>query len=588
MKGIRKFCAKFFSSIKYEVFLGIALINLVVLLLFFAAASYSTHRFFISDRTESARILNAQEALLIENLIRDVDKHIMNLYFSDDVRIVLRDRSTGSAEYIDSYYSVKTRLAGIIDLYPEIYGIYMFDLDGKHLYSLQRQPVQHFIKNQDGGWFREALDRNGAVHIQGRHESMAESGKEVITISRKVVDFKTYKGIGVVTVEVDIDELSSHLMNGNFEESAVMMVMDQDNRVYSNNESLCQGILADIEFTDKLNSNQNYFWYKSQGKNYYVVWRESEITQWKIVTCIPREDMLDLSARLIRIFIFSALVAVILSIFISYLYSARSTKRITNIVEQLNRFSEGDRGIIIQVNEKNEIGFLQSYLNVMIQKINAYIQTEYEEKILRKDMEIRLLYSQINPHFLYNTLGMIINEAEKEGAENTTELIELLSGMFRYNLQKEQYLVPLKKEIEYIQSYLLLLKKRYGEGFTAIFELDHTLDEYPVPHIFLQPLIENCIVHGSCAGQEKLDIIIRTLQTETEKLIIIKNTGNILSREQVKELNDMVQREFEVGKQERVKTLQNINFRLKTACSGQCGLIFEFDENYVVLKIRIG
>ena len=120
MKGIRKFCAKFFSSIKYEVFLGIALINLVVLLLFFAAASYSTHRFFISDRTESARILNAQEALLIENLIRDVDKHIMNLYFSDDVRIVLRDRSTGSAEYIDSYYSVKTRLAGIIDLYPEI------------------------------------------------------------------------------------------------------------------------------------------------------------------------------------------------------------------------------------------------------------------------------------------------------------------------------------------------------------------------------------------------------------------------------------------------------------------------------------
>ena len=371
MKGIRKFCAKFFSSIKYEVFLGIALINLVVLLLFFAAASYSTHRFFISDRTESARILNAQEALLIENLIRDVDKHIMNLYFSDDVRIVLRDRSTGSAEYIDSYYSVKTRLAGIIDLYPEIYGIYMFDLDGKHLYSLQRQPVQHFIKNQDGGWFREALDRNGAVHIQGRHESMAESGKEVITISRKVVDFKTYKGIGVVTVEVDIDELSSHLMNGNFEESAVMMVMDQDNRIYSNNESLCQGILADTEFTDKLNSNQNYFWYKNQGKNYYVVWRESEITQWKIVTCIPREDMLDLSARLIRIFIFSALVAVILSIFISYLYSARSTKRITNIVEQLNRFSEGDRGIIIQVNEKNEIGFLQSYLNVMIQKINA-------------------------------------------------------------------------------------------------------------------------------------------------------------------------------------------------------------------------
>ena len=588
MKGIRKFCAKFFSSIKYEVFLGIALINLVVLLLFFAAASYSTHRFFISDRTESARILNAQEALLIENLIRDVDKHIMNLYFSDDVRIVLRDRSTGSAEYIDSYYSVKTRLAGIIDLYPEIYGIYMFDLDGKHLYSLQRQTVQHFIKNQDGGWFREALDRNGAVHIQGRHESMAESGKEVITISRKVVDFKTYKGIGVVTVEVDIDELSSHLMNGNFEESAVMMVMDQDNRIYSNNESLCQGILADTEFTDKLNSNQNYFWYKNQGTNYYVVWRESEITQWKIVTCIPREDMLDLSARLIRIFIFSALVAVILSIFISYLYSARSTKRITNIVEQLNRFSEGDRGIIIQVNEKNEIGFLQSYLNVMIQKINAYIQTEYEEKILRKDMEIRLLYSQINPHFLYNTLGMIINEAEKEGAENTTELIELLSGMFRYNLQKEQYLVPLKKEIEYIQSYLLLLKKRYGEGFTAIFELDHTLDEYPVPHIFLQPLIENCIVHGSCAGQEKLDIIIRTLQTETEKLIIIKNTGNILSREQVKELNDMVQREFEVGKQERVKTLQNINFRLKTACSGQCGLNFEFDENYVVLKIRIG
>lgn len=136
-------------------------------------------------------------------------------------------------------------------------------------------------------------------------------------------------------------------------------------------------------------------------------------------------------------------------------------------------------------------------------------------------MEIRLLYSQINPHFLYNTLGMIINEAEKEGAENTTELIELLSGMFRYNLQKEQYLVPLKKEIEYIQSYLLLLKKRYGEGFTAI--LSWTIRWMNTRFlIFPSASDRKLYCPRFLCRTGKLDIIIRTLQTETEKLIIIK------------------------------------------------------------------
>lgn len=154
----------------------------------------------------------------------------------------------------------------------------------------------------------------------------------------------------------------------------------------------------------------------------------------------------------------------------------------------------------------DEIGELNLEVNQMRDRMKNVIQTLQEKQELSKklyEQEMKLekakfaaLQSQINPHFLFNTLNVIYGMASLEKAQTTGELIRSLSRLFRYSLENKAERVSLSKELTLIRDYIYIEKKRFGDRLSYILKADVDLDQYEIPPFTLQPLIENSIKHG--------------------------------------------------------------------------------------------
>ena len=182
---------------------------------------------------------------------------------------------------------------------------------------------------------------------------------------------------------------------------------------------------------------------------------------------------------------------------------------------------------ISYVRGKDEIGSLMSNYNRMVARTNELIQIVYKNKIKEQEMlverqnaELLALHSQINPHFLFNTLNVISGMAKLEEAETTEKMILALSSLFRYNLKTPEQSVPLAKELKVVADYMYLQQMRFGERIR--YELNCKVEQelVMVPAFTFQPLVENAIIHGVSPKEEGGSIRIVVRQEEMRLHIV--------------------------------------------------------------------
>ena len=159
-------------------------------------------------------------------------------------------------------------------------------------------------------------------------------------------------------------------------------------------------------------------------------------------------------------------------ILVNFLYSD-IIKPMNLLVRRMHQIEKGDIGITIENKREDEFGYMNKTFNRMSLQIKNLINTVYKKQIATKDAEIKALQAQINPHFLYNTLDSINWKAKINGVEEISEMVSALSSIIEANLNRnnENY-ITLDKEIEYINNYYLLLKKRYGKKINLVLDVE--------------------------------------------------------------------------------------------------------------------
>ncbi|WDC84361.1 histidine kinase [Caloramator sp. mosi_1] len=172
----------------------------------------------------------------------------------------------------------------------------------------------------------------------------------------------------------------------------------------------------------------------------------------------------------------------------------------------------------------------------MVESIKNYIgelkkQAEMENRLkeqelqnlrmgsLLKEAELKYLQSQINPHFLFNTLNAAAQLSLIEGAEQTSDFIENIAELFRYNLKNIDDLVPLRDEIEHVINYMQILKMRFGNRIDFYTDIDEMALDTKIPRITLQPIVENAYIHGLQHLERKGEIHIN-VKTELDYVLI--------------------------------------------------------------------
>jgi len=223
----------------------------------------------------------------------------------------------------------------------------------------------------------------------------------------------------------------------------------------------------------------------------------------------------------------------------------------------------------------------------LIEKVAFATNSEYSSQLLKVQAQINALYSQINPHFLYNTLEMIRSQALDQGVENVADMAEALSTMFRYNISHPGDMATLSEELENVYNYFRIQQYRFPNRFMLVKlfdETDEKLLNCLIPRLTLQPIVENAIYHGL---EEKVgagSVSIRIFTTGDRIVIRIADDGVGISSSRLESIRRIMElgTSFvygENGKQNNGIALININQRIQLYYGKEYGVTLSSVEN---------
>jgi two-component system sensor histidine kinase YesM len=218
----------------------------------------------------------------------------------------------------------------------------------------------------------------------------------------------------------------------------------------------------------------------------------------------------------------------------------------------------------------NEIGQLGRSFNLMVSRTKFLMEEMIHNQENKRKSELLLLQSQINPHFLYNTLDSIVWMAEQKQHEEVVLMTSALAKLFRASITKDQELVPIRVEIEHITNYLLIQKMRYHDELDYVIDIDEAILPYKTLKILLQPFIENAIYHGirNMYGIENGLVTIRGRQTDDHIVFEVEDNGHGMTPEQlgrILQLNEEDNRNQGIG-------INNVNERIKLYFGHEYGI----------------
>lgn len=310
-----------------------------------------------------------------------------------------------------------------------------------------------------------------------------------ISIARTVFDQGECIALLVTDINnsVLIDAFSSNIWDNGF----VIILDDKGQTILDNTPSKYLDTKNFIKTALKNNRDS-----LGDINDFLIVTNKSPITQWTAIAAVPKSyiypQINEIRYQLVSVLSISLVIIAIISIFIS--------RNITSGLNILNRnikhVSDGDLTGIIKLNSLDEVGNLNKVFIEMVEQIQHLMHDIEKRERHKRNMEIKVLRAQINPHFIYNTLNTIGYLAVMQNAGNikvlTTSLIELLHG----SIGLDDTLITLEDEIKYVKSYINIQQYRYASNITVEYQINQDLCHYKISRMILQPLVENSIIHG--------------------------------------------------------------------------------------------
>ncbi|WP_454191197.1 sensor histidine kinase [Paenibacillus sp. Marseille-Q7038] len=216
-----------------------------------------------------------------------------------------------------------------------------------------------------------------------------------------------------------------------------------------------------------------------------------------------------------------SLFAAIISIFLSHVITHPIKKLLHNIV----LVEKGQFEQVELIRSRDEIGHLSNRFNKMSYELKRMVERMQQEEIEKAAAEMRALHNQINPHFLYNTLGSVKWIASMQQADKIVEMTDALISMLRYATRSDGTLVTIREEIENIANYVTIQNVRYYGCIQMRYEIEDRLMDYRMPKMILQPIVENAIFHGLAELEEDGVITIRIQPMGSDVTIEVCDNG---------------------------------------------------------------
>lgn len=515
---------KYFKSLKQKTLFFYIILFSIFSIVFVASFSIVLRRTNIDYRTRASETA-------VNNVVSTVNSTIQNFNYISRL-IMVNDRVVSflKCEEADKSMSYEARMGmyEILNHYDNINHIesaYIFRNDGAYANTGKNEYI---IDMEADGW-QYILDADGGktISINGNGIIRKKDGKATLTFARAINDIYTQELLGILVMNI-----SSSCFNEiiSIQKTSGMCVVDTNGTYLCGDEEIAGLYMNEYNSEDAVVKNIRF-----HGKG--AAFTAQKTNDSLIVMCCT-----DTSATPLPIETLFAMLMTFCALLLStVIYTLFVQNNITKPILTLDVAIERTKaeGWLTRIDEEmpdDEIGRLAESYNSMIDYMN-----ELFERLLREEEDIRkaemmVLYEQIKPHFLYNTLETIRYLAIQENAVQARDALETLGSFYRNFLSKGKREIPFRNELRIIQDYLALQKLRYAESFTDEYQIeDETLD-YMVPKLILQPLVENSIYHGIKLKGEPCIIRITAKMRGDGLHIFIYDTGVGMNEEQIRKV----------------------------------------------------
>ncbi len=449
------------------------IIGNLLFVLFLSSIFYYTSKYIIMNKEIEYTNENVISTSRYITLYADKLKNIINLLSVDaDVRNFLISGNE------DSKKSIEKMIYSILEYNKGIKSITVIGKNGNIVSSDKNNDMKISENMMKEKWYVDAINNSDMpVFNPSRKNSTSSMNSALwfLSISR---DIKNSKGenLGVIVFDIKYEILERYLNSISFGKQIDNIIVDKNNNIIYYKDVKC---FADKKCLAKFSE-------KNKNKDTYLYETQIENTNWNLRSLANTNDLVTLKKNFSHIVIVIFLVSLAFSSIITFIVITKILRPLIKLENHMQNFENNLREFHLSEKTGYEVQNLVEHFNVMVEKI----------KYLR-EYEIKALHSQINPHFLYNTLDTIIWMAEFEDNEKVISITKSLANYFRLSLSNGHEKIPLKDEIMHTKEYLFIQKQRYEDKLSYFFNIeDESLLSIEVPKIIIQPIVENSIYHG--------------------------------------------------------------------------------------------
>lgn len=421
-------------------------------------------------------------------------------------------------------------------------------------------------------WYKKLINSNNMAFASKADFSKisSDSSKNIISISKEIKD-KNNKRLGFVVINLSYKFLEDFLSTINFGKDGYVFILSSEEELLFKSKNMEDFGKKDYEKLLKKRMKPEKMDFVSS--NVFI-----PNTQWKLVGISFSNAISNLKKQLIESSLILALIVFVLTLLVSIFVSKKISKPIIYLIGEIKKTDKKLYKIESLPQASSEIQILTKEYNNLIDRIFVLTEDIEKKEEQKRTYQVKALQSQINPHFLYNTLDTILWLVEFGENEKAIKVTKNLGMLLRNSLNIDEDFVKLDKEIEHAKNYLDIQKIRYDNKFTYEFIKKIETSSLYVPKLILQPIIENAIYHG--IREKKSKSYIKIIVEKNPEYLIIKIIDNGLGPKEKKE--NIPTKLGGIG-------MENVNNRIKLLCGEKYNLKMqrEKDETIVTYKLKI-
>ncbi|MCC3372130.1 sensor histidine kinase [Cohnella sp. REN36] len=551
----------------------LALVCLPLVMISYASSNAYT-RSIKANTTAYATEITSKMVLHLDDYVTDLfNMSAMPLYNQEFLEwLADPDTTLAKSQGMDLY------IRNLNKIKPDTVSVYVFDNYGHIDYNIKSGGKRSNLEQVSGEWADIAKAGDGRPMLVSTQEVTTDKeAYYAFSVIRQLKSVKTdFHPIGFIAFDTNVSAISRQIRDVDAVTKGKTILVDANNKVvYDSDGALTTQDLSGAESIRQATGDRGAFPIRIEGRDYICTYAKSSLTRWKMFVYIPLEEATRQAAATRYATLLTSGVFVTIALAIAIAISYALTRPLSKIKTLMQEVQTGNLNVSFNQKYRDEVGMLGRHFNIMVTRVRDLLEEVKLTQTRKKEAEYAALQSQINPHFIYNTLEMIRMRAELNDDEEVAEMTFTLGKLLRYGVNHEEQLATVGQELDHLNNYLALQNMRFSNRYRLVVDIPERDRALGCVKLMFQPIVENAIHHGFKHKLEGGTLRIDVRHEGMDVVFTVADDGAGMDEERLKALREHVAGHRALAAPGRGIGLRNVHERIKLQYGEAYGLHIE-------------